>query len=113
MIRAINRSGQIAEFSERVWNMSKNHNGWVQWDGVKEINVPSEVTEFQLKKKADAVVEVKIVPVETQSDQPVEKSESEITAEMDRMKKELDSKGVKYHYRIGYGKLKALYHDHS
>jgi len=64
MVRAINKHGIEASFSERVWAMMPKHkNGWVEFSEQGEVLVPQQVMEFQLKKKeAVAVEDVNIEP---------------------------------------------------
>ena len=97
MVKAINKNGIVAEFSDRVWDMLKDKNGWVKWDGVREVVIPDKVTEFMVKKKEDAAV--------SETKEPLLSEE--------QMKDYLSDIGVKFHPRIGYAKLKALYNDHT
>jgi deoxyribodipyrimidine photolyase len=106
MIKAINAIGTVSEFRERVWELMPPHkNGWREIkEGSKEpINVPTEITEFQAKKKdVDTAEEDKpeITSTHTKGDE---------NATMEIMKEYLESKGIKYHPNIGYDKLKAKY----
>lgn len=95
MITAINKDGRMGTFSDRVWAlMPKHKNGWMLFNGdSKEPVIPEEIIEFQAKKKEVAVA-------------PKAKTQDEEIAEM---KAYLDSIEVKYHHKIGYDKLKALY----
>ena len=55
MIKAINKEGRIAYFTERVWDMMQkpNRNGWVVWSEHDEANIPLQVIEFKAKKKME------------------------------------------------------------
>ena len=60
MVRAINKHGREAYFSERVWGMMpKDKNGWVEFSQQGEVLVPQQIIEFQQKKKEAVVVDTK------------------------------------------------------
>lgn len=105
MIKAINKSGVVGEFSDIAWKLlGENKGGWIEWDGQpKPITVPQQIIEFQAKKKEVAVVAENITVFE-----PTEK-----TDDTEAMKSFLTEKGIKFHHKIGYAKLKALYDDNS
>jgi len=81
MIRAINKNGRETFFSERIWGMlPKDKNGWVEFNGEKELLIPDKIIEFQQKKKdvdaasiknLEAVEELKVIlaskPVKTKA----------------------------------------------
>jgi len=112
MIKAINPKGKIAFFSEKVWSMMPpQKNGWEIITDERPVNVPDMIREFQQKKKGeDVTAEESIVPhkiVEIK----FPPSEPEITE--DAMRDFLTEKGIPFHHKLGYAKLKALYDDHS
>jgi len=58
MVRAINKYGREAYFSERVWAlMPKEKNGWIEFSEQGEVLIPQQIIEFQQKKKEAVVVE--------------------------------------------------------
>lgn len=93
MILAINKHGTVGEFSDNAWKiLGKNKGGWVEFDGVnKVVNVPQQIIEFQAKKRAEVSAEIA---------QPITESE---------IKDWLTEKGIKFHPKTGYDKLKILY----
>jgi hypothetical protein len=94
MVKAINKEGVVGNFSDIAWRLlGKNKNGWTEWNGLeKVINVPKEIIEFQAKKKEAAAV-IKSEPTE------------------EEMKAWLTENNIKFHFKLGHDKLKALYDD--
>ncbi len=62
MVRAINKNGEIRDFTDRIWGiMPKHKNGWVEFEEPGELIVPLQIVEFQqkLKDKKEVVDAVK------------------------------------------------------
>lgn len=94
MIKAINKYGRVAYFSERVWEMMQkpNRNGWVIYSEKDAANIPDVVVEFQAKKKQEVVA--------------VKKEKT-----VDEMKQWLKEKNIKFHHKLSDEKIKSLYDE--
>lgn len=111
MIQAINKHGIVARFSDTVWKLlGKEKNGWQLYDeSTKTINVPKQIIEFQAKKKESAIAVNNAIVEET-----IKVFENiDITDDTEAMKAYLTENGIKFHHKIGYDKLKALYDDNQ
>lgn len=115
MIQAINKQGVIGTFSEVAWKLlGASKNGWVEYDGIeKSINVPKQIIEFQAKKKEAATAVNNTIVEETVLTLENLDISSNWTYETEAMKAHLTEKGIKFHHKIGYDKLKQLYDDNQ
>lgn len=99
MIKAVNRHGATATFSEKVWNLLPPHkNGWMIADGSplipKNIVIPKDLIEYTKKKE-----------------ESVKTQETKAPSTAVELRAYLTEKGIPFDEKDGYLKLKKLYNE--